>query len=115
VEFRLTSLFLNRNFSGQGLRFGLVLGGEERVLDKAPRVGVRWHMLKWSDGGPGCLSVSISLAGFKTVGNFAKGIGFPQLAEEHRDELTPTGESPGVAFGVGLFDEFLEFISWKKL
>jgi hypothetical protein len=56
-----------------------------------------------------------ALAGSKAVGDFAKGMGSSQLAEEHADELAPAGKSPGVAFGVGLFDQFLEFKSWEEL
>ena len=56
-----------------------------------------------------------ALAGSEAVGDFAKGMGFPELAEEHADELAPAGKSSGVAFGVSLFNEFLKFISWKEL
>ena len=56
-----------------------------------------------------------ALAGSEAVGDFAKGMGFPELAEEHADELVPAGKSPGVAFGLGLFDQFLKFISGKEL
>ena len=56
-----------------------------------------------------------ALAGSEAVGDFAKGVSFSQLTEEHGDELAPAGESPGVAFGVGLFDELLEFMSGKEL
>jgi len=56
-----------------------------------------------------------ALTGFEAVGNFAKGVGSSQLTEEHSDELAPAGKSPGVAFGVSLLDQFLEFISGKEL
>jgi len=56
-----------------------------------------------------------ALAGSEAVGDFAQGIGFSQLTEEHADELVPAGEAPGVAFGVSSFDELLEFMSWKEL
>ena len=56
-----------------------------------------------------------ALTGFEAVSDFAKGVGSSQLTEEHGDELAPAGESPGVAFGVGLFDELLEFMSGKEL
>jgi hypothetical protein len=42
-------------------------------------------------------------------------MGSAQLAEEHGHELAPAGETPGVAFGFGFLDEFLEFISRKEL
>jgi hypothetical protein len=56
-----------------------------------------------------------ALAGSEAVGDFAKGVSFSQLAEEHGDELVPAGEASGMAFGVGLFDEFLEFMLGKEL
>jgi hypothetical protein len=56
-----------------------------------------------------------TLAGSEAVGDFAKGMGSSQLAEEHADELTPAGKSPGVTFGLGLFDQFLKFIPGKEL
>ncbi len=56
-----------------------------------------------------------ALAGSEAVGDFPKGVGFSQLIEKHGDELAPAGKPSGVAFGVSLFDEFLEIISWKEL
>jgi hypothetical protein len=42
-------------------------------------------------------------------------MGPAQMTEEHGDELTPAGESSGMAFGASLFDGLLKFMSWKEL
>ncbi len=45
-------------------------------------------------------------------GDFSEGMGAAQMTEEHGDELTPAGESSGMAFGASLFDGLLKFMSW---
>jgi hypothetical protein len=40
---------------------------------------------------------------------------FSAFSAEVVTELSPGGKASGVAFGFGLFNEFLEFISWKEL
>ena len=56
-----------------------------------------------------------ALTASKAAGDFSKGMSAAQLAENHGDELAPGGKSSGVTFGLGLFNEFLEFIAWKEL
>jgi hypothetical protein len=37
------------------------------------------------------------------------------MTEEHGDELAPAAEPSGMAFCPSLFDDMLEFRSWKEL
>jgi hypothetical protein len=56
-----------------------------------------------------------TLAASKTPGDFPQRVGSSRVAEEHGHELAPAGKAAGMAFGFGLFDNFLEFIAWKEL
>ena len=38
-----------------------------------------------------------------------------QLTEEHRDELAPASEAPGLIFGFVVTDSFFEFAAWEEL
>jgi hypothetical protein len=42
-------------------------------------------------------------------------MGSAQLAEQHGDELCPTGEAPGMALGTMIADGLLKFQARKEL
>ena len=56
-----------------------------------------------------------ALAARQAVADFAQRVGPAKLAEQHGDELRPTGESFGGAFGPVLFHQRGEFRPWKMM
>jgi len=59
--------------------------------------------------------LQFSLATSQTPGNFPKGMGTAQLAEEHGYKLSPAGESPSMTLGLCFSDGLLELDSRKQL
>jgi len=92
--------------------------GEQLVKDgliqlpRPMRVGIRERGPAWrGDAQMGQPTFTARQAS----GDFPQRVGSAQLAEQHRDELPPAGETTGVAFGVGLLHRALKFQSWKEL
>ena len=48
--------------------------------------------------------LQLPFAGGQPSGDFPQALGVPQLAEQHRDQLAPTGKASGVTFGLMLTD-----------
>jgi hypothetical protein len=57
----------------------------------------------------------LALAGRQPPADFAQGMGLPQLAKQHGDELPPAGEAPCVPLGPVLAHQLLELQARKKL
>ena len=49
------------------------------------------------------------------MANLAQRVGAPQLAEHHRDKLTPTAKAAGMALGFSFLNQQLKVAARKKL
>src|SRR5665213_3785702 len=56
-----------------------------------------------------------ALARRQATSDFPQALGVAQLAEQHRDELRPTGKAPRVPLGLMLADRRLEFQARDQL
>jgi hypothetical protein len=56
-----------------------------------------------------------ALAAPQAIADFAQRVGPAKLAEQHGDELRPTGESFGGSFGAVLFHQRGEFRPWEMM
>jgi hypothetical protein len=59
--------------------------------------------------------IQFTQATLQTVANQPQRIGLGQVAKQHRDELSPTGESSRVPFRFGLFHQSAKFCTGKML
>ena len=81
-------------------------------------------------GGPVCVGVGegrlvgclgnaqvgqLAKAACEAVADLAKGVGVGHLAEEHGDELSPTGKAFGVAFALVLLHQLGELVTRKLI
>lgn len=57
----------------------------------------------------------LTLAGGQAPADLPQRMGPPQLAEQHGHTLAPTGEAAGVALGLGLPHQALEFPAGEQL
>jgi hypothetical protein len=57
----------------------------------------------------------LALAGRQTPTDFAQGMGLPQWAKQHGDELPPASETTRVPLGPVLAHQLLELQARKKL
>jgi hypothetical protein len=66
-------------------------------------------------GGRNAQVFQFAFTASQTAGNLSERMGSAQLAEEHGHQLTPASESPGMTFGLGLFNRLLKLDSGKEL
>jgi hypothetical protein len=57
----------------------------------------------------------LAFAGGQAVGDVAQAVDRTQLAEQHGHQLTPAGETLGVAFGSVLVNGGIEDRAWNQL
>ncbi len=55
------------------------------------------------------------LAASEAIPYLTQAVGPGHLAKQHGDKLIPTGESPGMAFGLVIVDGSLEVVPGKEL